>query len=79
LRWFLFGDAGQVSGGNGAGCTTGRPGRSVEDPCGFRFSAGVGLSWQSPLGPLQISYGRPINAKDGDESQAFQFQIGTGF
>ncbi|MDQ2138622.1 outer membrane protein assembly factor BamA [Alcaligenaceae bacterium A4P071] len=79
LRWFLFSDAGQVSGGNGAGCTTGRPGRSVEDPCGFRFSAGVGLSWQSPLGPLQISYGRPINAKDGDESQAFQFQIGTGF
>jgi outer membrane protein insertion porin family len=77
LRWFLFTDAGQVSNTSGS-CTHGIGG-SVEDPCGWKFSAGLGLSWQSPLGPLQLSYGRALNAKPGDDKQAFQFQIGTGF
>jgi len=79
LRWFLFADGGQISAGNGMKCTGGEPGNEVEDPCGWRFSAGIGLSWQSPLGPLQLSYARPLNSKPGDDKQSFQFQIGTGF
>ncbi len=79
LRWFVFTDAGQVAAGNGLSCTNGREGSMVTDPCGWRYSAGVGLSWQSPLGPLQLSYARPLNAKEGDDKQSFQFQIGTGF
>ncbi|CAM3988104.1 outer membrane protein assembly factor BamA [Bordetella tumbae] len=79
LRWFLFADAGQVSAGSGMRCTGGEPGSEVDDPCGWRFSAGIGLSWQSPLGPLQLSYARPLNSKSGDDLQSFQFQIGTGF
>ncbi|ALM83149.1 outer membrane protein assembly factor BamA [Bordetella sp. N] len=79
LRWFIFTDAGQVKPGSGMQCTTGKSSDPVTDPCGWRFSAGVGLSWQSPLGPLQLSYARPLNQKPGDDSQSFQFQIGTGF
>jgi outer membrane protein insertion porin family len=79
LRWFIFSDAGQVKPGSGMPCSVGEPGHEVSDPCSFRFSAGVGLSWQSPLGPLQLSYGHPLNAKPGDDTQSFQFQIGTGF
>lgn len=79
LRWFLFADAGQVAAGSGMSCSTGEPGDGVEDPCGWRYSAGIGLSWQSPLGPLQLSYARPLNSKSGDDLQSFQFQIGTGF
>ena len=78
LRWFLFADAGQVSAGSGMDCMDGYQ-HSVQDPCGWRYSAGVGLSWQSPMGPLELSFGRALNAKDGDDKQAFQFQIGTGF
>lgn len=78
LRWFLFTDAGRVQPGSGLTCTAGKN-NEVEDPCGWRYSAGVGLSWQSPLGPLQLSYGRPLKAKSGDDTQSFQFQIGTGF
>ncbi|WP_397473217.1 outer membrane protein assembly factor BamA [Pusillimonas sp.] len=78
LRWFLFTDAGQVSAGSGMTCMDGYQ-HQVQDPCGWRYSAGVGLSWQSPMGPLELSFGRALNAKDGDDKQAFQFQIGTGF
>ncbi|MNC77825.1 Outer membrane protein assembly factor BamA precursor [compost metagenome] len=68
-----------MSAGSGLSCTRGRDNTEIEDPCGWRFSAGVGLSWQSPMGPLQLSYARPLNSKPGDDKQSFQFQIGTGF
>ncbi len=45
----------------------------------LRSSAGVGLSWVSPVGPLKISYGTPINKRPEDRIQRLQFQIGTAF
>lgn len=82
LRWFLFADAGKVGvTGGDMKCTAGNPsyGGVVDDPCGWRYSAGVGLSWQSPIGPLQISYAYPLKSKEGDKKQRFQFQIGASF
>ena len=46
---------------------------------GLRYSYGLGLTWNSPIGPLKFSYARPIGAKDREKIQRFQFQIGTGF
>ena len=81
LRWFLFADAGKIGTTGKSTCTIGTEehGGEVQDPCGWRYSAGVGLSWQSPLGPLEISYAHPIRPKPGDNKQKFQFQIGTSF
>jgi outer membrane protein insertion porin family len=45
----------------------------------IRYSAGIGLAWISPMGPLRLSYAYPINAKPWDRVQRFQFQIGAGF
>jgi outer membrane protein insertion porin family len=45
----------------------------------FRYSAGVGLAWNSPMGPLKFSYAYPINEKPGDKIQRFQFQVGSVF
>lgn len=45
----------------------------------LRFSSGLGLSWQSPIGPLKFSYGLPFKKQTTDKLQKFQFQIGTGF
>jgi outer membrane protein insertion porin family len=45
----------------------------------LRASAGVGLSWISPVGPLKLSWGRPIQVQRNDRIQKFQFQIGTSF
>jgi outer membrane protein insertion porin family len=45
----------------------------------FRFSAGLGLAWNSPIGPLNFSYAYPINSIEEDKIQRFQFQVGTVF
>lgn len=45
----------------------------------LRASAGVGLSWISPLGPLRFSYATPIRTQSDDKIQRLQFQIGTSF
>ena len=68
LRWFTFFDAGNVF-AEGAKM-------NVSD---LRYSAGAGISWVSPIGPLKLSYGLPLNSKPGDRKQNFQFQLGTGF
>ena len=44
-----------------------------------RASAGAGISWLSPMGPLRLSYGSPIRKKPTDRIERFQFQIGTAF
>jgi outer membrane protein insertion porin family len=68
LRWFTFVDGGQVF-----------QEKSKIYLGEMRYSAGIGLSWISPVGPLRLSYAKPLNAKPGDQLERFQFQMGTGF
>ncbi|GAA5182796.1 outer membrane protein assembly factor BamA [Niveibacterium umoris] len=44
-----------------------------------RYSAGLSLAWISPIGPLKFSFGQPLNSKEGDRTQRFQFQLGNIF
>jgi outer membrane protein insertion porin family len=68
LRIFAFADAGNVW----------REGEKM-DASSLRASAGLGLSWISPVGPLKLSWGTPLRAQPNDRIQRFQFQIGTAF
>jgi outer membrane protein insertion porin family len=68
LRMFGFVDIGNVYGENEK--------FSLPD---LRASAGVGLSWLSPIGPLRIALAHPMRTKPGDRIQKLQFQIGTSF
>lgn len=45
----------------------------------LRYSAGLGLVWMSPIGPLTISRAWPLNEEPGDRLDRFQFAIGTFF
>jgi outer membrane protein insertion porin family len=45
----------------------------------MRYSAGVALAWNSPMGPLKFSYGTPFNKKADDKIQRLQFQMGSVF
>ena len=68
LRWFTYVDVGNVWGEN-----------DKITAASLRASAGIGLTWVSPVGPLKISYGAPIRKKPTDRIQRLQFQIGTAF
>ncbi|KAA0914113.1 outer membrane protein assembly factor BamA [Psychrobacter sp. ANT_WB68] len=45
----------------------------------MRFSAGAGVTWYTPIGPISLSYAIPIGDKEGDETEKVQFQIGNTF
>ncbi|WP_201596562.1 outer membrane protein assembly factor BamA [Psychrobacter fulvigenes] len=45
----------------------------------FRFSAGAGITWYTPIGPISLSYAVPIGDKENDETEKVQFQIGSTF
>jgi len=45
----------------------------------LRTSAGVSYNWRSPVGPISFSIAQPLNDKDGDDIERFQFTIGTLF
>jgi outer membrane protein insertion porin family len=68
LRWFGFIDGGQVY-------QEGEKMRLSQ----LRYSSGLGISWISPVGPLKLSYAKPLNPKTGDRLERFQFQMGSGF
>lgn len=79
LRWFTFFDAGNVYN------TDDKFGEQTSFGSDLKYSVGIGLSWVSPIGPLKLSFGHPLNASNSsdptkrDRTQAFQFQLGTGF
>jgi outer membrane protein insertion porin family len=43
----------------------------------FRISTGLSLAWQSPLGPISISYAIPIQAERYDQVERLQFTFGN--
>jgi outer membrane protein insertion porin family len=45
----------------------------------LRYSGGVALAWNSPMGPLKFSYANPFNKKADDKVQRLQFQMGSVF
>lgn len=46
-------------------------------PTSMRLSAGLGMSWMSPVGPMKFSFGIPIKKEGSDSTQNFQFLFGT--
>ncbi|MGH8279110.1 MAG: outer membrane protein assembly factor BamA [Gammaproteobacteria bacterium] len=67
-RWALFLDAGNA----------------FADPGDFRWknlrvSVGVAATFLTPLGAMKFSYALPLNPKPGDQTERFQFTLGTSF
>ena len=42
----------------------------------MRVTTGGGVRWLSPIGPLRIEFGIPINPHIGDDQQAVMFSFG---
>ncbi len=45
----------------------------------IRTSAGYGIFWNSPIGPITFSWGYPITYSKHDTIESFNFSIGTDF
>jgi outer membrane protein insertion porin family len=54
-------------------------GANVLDDSSPRVSTGVGISWNSPFGPLRLDYGEAIVKQDYDVTQNFRFSFGGRF
>ena len=68
MRLSVFLDGGQVYGAN-----------EKMHLSELRYSTGLSFIWNSPMGPIRLSYGKPLNAKAGDKIQHLQFQLGQVF
>jgi outer membrane protein insertion porin family len=77
VKGFIFSDYGVV----------GRPPRSEYDFMGrpnlidqdIRWSYGVGVYWNTPMGPMNFSWGWPISIKNYDREQRFLLSFATQF
>lgn len=45
----------------------------------LRYSAGLSAIWVSPFGPMTVSYAQPFNKQSDDETEIFQFAVGSTF
>lgn len=92
VRPVLFAEGGQVfdttnkedrnfvdPAGNATVNPDGSPVKLLTQDSSLRFSAGLGVTWYTPIGPISLSYAVPIGDKEGDETEKVQFQIGNTF
>ncbi len=51
----------------------------IVDDSSIRASAGFGVNWTSPFGPLQVNISYPFLKEDYDKDEVFQLEFGTRF
>ncbi|MFM2044332.1 MAG: hypothetical protein RLY86_2908, partial [Pseudomonadota bacterium] len=54
-------------------------GERFRDDTTIRWTAGVGVSWRSPFGPIRLDLAYPIQKEDYDRVEQFRFSFGTRF
>jgi outer membrane protein insertion porin family len=42
----------------------------------MRRTAGVGIRWYSPIGPLRLEWGHVLDRKEGEPASRWEFTIG---
>lgn len=72
IKGVLFTDGGLVTKFDSANS-------NVIDSKTYRISAGTGVHWRSPIGPLRVELGFPVVKASEDRDQIFSFSVGTRF
>ncbi|WP_427023259.1 outer membrane protein assembly factor BamA [Aureimonas ureilytica] len=75
FRGAAFADAGSLWGLDNVGNQLGIEGEDFS----LRASAGVGLIWASPFGPLRVNYAAPLAKENYDKLQQFSFGFSSRF
>lgn len=45
----------------------------------LRKAYGAGIRWNSPIGPISLEFGFPLDKREGDKSFVVNFSAGTEF
>jgi outer membrane protein insertion porin family len=78
LRMFgrIFAEGGTLT---GIDVPDGVDDENLQDSGSLRASAGVGLSWLSPLGPIAVDFSEAFLKEDEDKTETFRISFGTRF
>ncbi|GAC1369200.1 MAG: outer membrane protein assembly factor BamA [Aquirhabdus sp.] len=77
IRPVLFVEGGQIFDTSGVAGNAANNYKFSAD--NFRYSAGIGFTWITMIGPIALSYAQPIRSKPNDDIQRVQFAIGRVF
>lgn len=72
VRGHVFTDFGSVG-------SIDQSGAGILDEQSIRVSAGGGVTWRSPMGPVRVDLAVPVMKEDFDEEENFRFSFGTRF
>lgn len=75
VKAHVFYDAGTLT----AAKTTPGQGDVFYDSAKIRMSAGVGVSWKSPFGPIRLDLAKPLAKEPYDQTETLKFSFGTRF
>ena len=68
----MFGNMGTLTGVDVSGA-------NLRDEASLRSSLGIGLSFNTPVGPMRMDWALPVQKEDFDKTEFFQFNFGTRF
>ena len=54
-------------------------GDKIKDDSSPRISAGFGVQWKSPFGPVRVDFAHAVMKEDYDQTQFLKFNFGAGF
>jgi len=72
MQGLVFMDGGMITEFEGANS-------NVTDSQLYRVSAGTGVFWRSPIGPLRVEFAVPVVKASEDRKQIFSFSVGSRF
>jgi outer membrane protein insertion porin family len=72
MQGLVFMDGGMITEFEGANS-------GVTDSQLYRVSAGTGVFWRSPIGPLRVEFAIPVVKASEDRKQIFSFSVGSRF
>ena len=72
VKGLFFGDAGTLY-------NTSETSSNIKDDFSIRASAGFGISWISPFGPVKIYLSKAILSESYDKNEIFRFSFGTTY
>jgi outer membrane protein insertion porin family len=68
----MFTDAGSVT-------TVNPNSANILDSGALRASAGVGVTWVSPIGPISLDFGQALIKESYDQTEVMRINFGTKF